>query len=61
MRFCFQSVGDDEATEEESLGRGRERAERERDREVDEEIESRISSAMCQTAPVGVFTSIQYL
>lgn len=39
----------------------RERRERERDREVDEEIESRISSAMCQTAPVGVFTSIQYL
>lgn len=55
MQFCwrFQSVGDDEAIkEEESQGR---------EREVDEEIERRISSAMCQPVPVGVFTRIQYL
>lgn len=36
-------------------------SEREREREVNKEIERRISSAVCQTMPVDVFTSIQYL
>lgn len=37
-----------------------EERERGRGREVDEEIESRISTAMCQPGPVGVYTRIQY-
>lgn len=52
MQFCCGSVGDEAMKVE---------RERERERGLDEEIEGRISSAMCQSAPVGVFICIKYL